>query len=104
MVNWKRWHFGQDNTIAANIIYDPAPGPCGVVLKEGMYYCESGVQQRFPNSLALKVLEADSYVGVALQNTTGEVIGNLCMLDSQPILDCRLHSDVLKIFAAPSRG
>ena len=92
--------FWQDNKIAANIIYDPEPGPCGVVIKKGMYYCKSGVQQRYPNSLALKALEADSYVGVALHNRVGEVIGNLCLLDSQPILDCRLHADVLKIFAA----
>ncbi len=92
--------FWQDDKIAANITYDPAPGPCGVVLREGTYYCESGVQQIFPNSIALKILEADSYVGVALHNSTGEVVGNLCMLNSSPIFGRRLHEDVLKIFAA----
>lgn len=92
--------FWQDDKIAANIIYDPAPGPCGVVLKEGIYYCESGVQKIFPNSIALKILEADSYVGVALRSSTGEVVGNLCLLNSRPILGRRLHEDVLKIFAS----
>lgn len=65
-----------------------------------MYYCETGLQERFPNSIAVKALEADSYVGVALHNSSGEVIGNLCMLDSRPILARRLHQDVLKIFAS----
>ncbi|BAZ09227.1 two-component sensor histidine kinase [Calothrix sp. NIES-4071] len=92
--------FWQDHKVAANITYDPAPGPCGVVLKKGIYYCESGVQKIFPNSLALKILEADSYVGVALRSSTGEVVGNLCLLNSSPILDRRLHEDVLKIFAS----
>ncbi|MBW4442385.1 MAG: ATPase [Plectolyngbya sp. WJT66-NPBG17] len=91
--------FWQDGKIAPNITYDPAPGPCGVVLAQDIYYCASGVQQLFPHQPALPMLEAESYVGVSLRDRQGKILGNFAVLDSQPILAQKLHEDILRIFA-----
>jgi len=92
--------FWRDGQIAENITYDPTPGPCGVVLEKNIYYCASGVQELFPHQPALPLLEAESYVGVSLRNHQGKVLGNLAVLDSHPILERKLHEDMLKLFAA----
>lgn len=92
--------FWQDGKIAPNITYDPAPGPCGVVLDQDIYYCEYGVQQIFPHQPALPLLEAESYVGVSLRDHQGKVLGNIALLDSSPILERKLYEDLLKLFAA----
>ncbi|MBE9060616.1 ATP-binding protein [cf. Phormidesmis sp. LEGE 11477] len=91
--------FWRDGEIAPSITYDPAPGPCGVVLDQDIYYCEYGVQQKFPHQPALPLLEAESYVGVSLRNHQGKILGNLALLDSSPILERKLYEDLLKLFA-----
>lgn len=92
--------FWKDGKIAPSITYDPQPGPCGVVLSQDIYYCSSGVQRLFPHQPALPLLEAESYVGVSLRSHQGKILGNLAVLDSHPILERRLHEDLLKLFAA----
>lgn len=92
--------FWKDGNISPSITYDPTPGPCGVVLEEDMYYCSSGVQQLFPHQPALPLLEAESYVGVSLRSHQGNILGNLAVLDSCPILERRLHEHLLQLFAA----
>ena len=92
--------FWKDGEISPSITYDPQPGPCGVVLTQGVYYCSSGVQKLFPHQPALPLLEAESYVGVSLRSHQGKILGNLAVLDSRPILERRLHEDLLKLFAA----
>lgn len=91
--------FWRDGKIAPNIIYDPAPGPCGVVLAQDIYYCASGVQQLFPHQPALPMLEAESYVGVSLRDRQNKILGNFAVLDDRPILTQKLHEDILRIFA-----
>lgn len=92
--------FWKDGEISPSITYDPQPGPCGVVLTQDIYYCSSGVQKLFPHQPALPLLEAESYVGVSLRSHQGKILGNLAVLDSRPILERRLHEDLLKLFAA----
>ncbi|MEL6814642.1 MAG: ATP-binding protein [Cyanobacteria bacterium J06598_3] len=92
--------FWRDGEIAPSITYDPAPGPCGVVLSKDMYYCERGVQEVFPHQPALPLLEAESYVGVSLRSHQGKILGNLAVLDSRPILERKLHEGLLKLFAS----
>ena len=91
--------FWQDGKISPSITYDPAPGPCGIVLDKDIYYCKGGVQQKFPHQPALPLLEAESYVGVSLRDHQGKVLGNLALLDSAPILERKLYEDLLKLFA-----
>ena len=92
--------FFRDGHLETNTTYSPASGPCGTVLAQNAYYCPYGVQELFPDKPTLSDLEADSYVGVCLQNAEGRVLGNLVVIDNKPILDRQLHESILKIFAA----
>ncbi|MGK7888040.1 MAG: response regulator [Leptolyngbyaceae cyanobacterium] len=74
--------------------------PCLRSLQEGMFSCESGVQQLFPRDTGLVVLSVDSYLGIALHNSQGEAIGNLCILDQQPIRAPQRAEQILRVFAA----
>ncbi|MEB3233299.1 MAG: PAS domain S-box protein, partial [Leptolyngbyaceae bacterium] len=80
--------------------YETHQTPCDRSLQEGMYHCESGVQQAFPLDHDLVFLNADSYFGIALHNSQGELIGNLCILDVQPIRSPQRAKQILQVFAA----
>ncbi|MBT9316328.1 sensor histidine kinase [Leptothoe spongobia] len=92
--------FFRDDQLQQNISYDPMDGPCETVLTENEYYCPYGIQDLFPNHPVLSALGADSYIGVGLQNVEGKILGDLIIVDSQPILDRQLHKSILQIFAA----
>ncbi|MEM8614490.1 MAG: ATP-binding protein [Cyanobacteria bacterium P01_H01_bin.105] len=92
--------FFRNNQLQSNIQYDPVGGPCGEVLTANEYYYPREIQALFPNHPVLSALEADSYVGVCLKNADGDILGNLIVIDSYPILDRQLHESILKIFAA----
>ncbi|MEO0456140.1 MAG: PAS domain S-box protein [Cyanobacteria bacterium P01_A01_bin.114] len=74
--------------------------PCEYVLKNGEFFCESAVQQRFPEDLDLAEMVAESYLGIALRNTQGAVMGSLCILDQQPIQNQQRATQILRVFAA----
>jgi PAS domain S-box-containing protein len=74
--------------------------PCERVLQHGRYYCERLVQQQFPADLDLVEMAAQSYLGIALQDADGRSIGNLCILDRQPIQDPQKAESLLRVFAA----
>ncbi|NEQ97080.1 MAG: response regulator [Cyanothece sp. SIO2G6] len=80
--------------------HDSDPTPCERSLEVGLYYCESGVQQAFPHNPDLVALEAEAYLGIALYNSQGEAIGNLCILDHQPIRAPQRAEQILRVFAA----
>src|SRR5262249_21874938 len=61
-----------------NYEYDVADAPCGQVLREGKFFCcPERVQERFPACGSLGDLNAVSYMGAPLFNSTGQLIGNL---------------------------
>jgi PAS domain S-box-containing protein len=91
-----------DGELQSNFIY-PVPGtPCEITIKQGVYYCASGVQQAFPNDLDLRMLQADSYLGIAMYNNQGDAIGVLCILDSKPLQEYQRLEGILQVFAARS--
>ena len=92
--------FFRDGQMQPNITYDPVTGPCGNVLTDNEYYCPDGIQDLFPNHPVLLALEANSYIGICLQNADGKILGNLIVVDRQAIFDSQLHRSILKFFAA----
>lgn len=80
--------------------YHPARTPCEFTLKDRVFHCPDSVQQRFPNDLDLVAMEAESYLGVALQGSHGEVIGNLCVLDRHRLTNPQQAEVLLRVFAA----
>ncbi|MGD1855982.1 MAG: EAL domain-containing protein [Leptolyngbyaceae cyanobacterium] len=80
--------------------YTIAETPCEITLQEGIFYCEDCVQQRFPEDYILAEMEAVSYLGIALYDGQGSAIGDLCILDSQPIQKSQRTEQILRAFAA----
>lgn len=74
--------------------------PCSHVLEDGRFYCASQLQQRFVNLLEWLDPDAESYLGIALQDSQGEAIGTLCIIDHQPIQEVQRLEKLLAAFAA----
>lgn len=89
-----------DGTLQPNFTYTPAKTPCERTLQQGTYYCEDSVQQRFPEDGELVAMQIESYLGVALRNHNGEAIGNLCVLNREPLREVQWASQILHVFAA----
>ena len=73
--------------------------PCKTVLDRGELVIESGVQALYPNDDDLVLLAVDAYVGISISDASGETIGHLCALDSQPLKDSERTVEVLQFFA-----
>lgn len=82
--------------------YHPARTPCEYALNNGEFYSPSQVQSIFPDDLYLATMQADSYLGIALKDDIGKAIGNLCILDKQPLpAEKRAEAiAILQVFAA----
>ncbi|MEH2101987.1 MAG: PAS domain S-box protein [Nostoc sp.] len=89
-----------DGQLQLNISYDPKSTPCEILLKQGFYYCGSGIQQLFPNSEILTAMKAKSFMGVILSDDFGQPIGSLCIIDEKSIPDQQKFEGILKVFAA----
>ncbi|MBD2515982.1 AAA family ATPase [Nostoc sp. FACHB-973] len=92
--------FWAHGALQPEISYFPARTPCEFALRDGLFYCESYVQEIFPEDLDLVTMQADSYLGISLKNANGDPIGNLCILDVQPLSDRRRIEVILDVFAA----
>ncbi|MDZ8109190.1 MAG: AAA family ATPase [Nostoc sp. DedQUE12a] len=92
--------FWAHGALQPEISYFPARTPCEFALRDGLFYCESCVQEFFPEDLDLVAMQADSYLGISLKNANGDPIGNLCILDVQPLSDRRRIEIILEVFAA----
>ena len=84
------------------IRYPVASTPCEYVLKEGSFYCEKNLQEQFPTNRNLVTMQADSYLGLALRDDWGNILGHLCVLDIRPFPPAKRMKamDLLQVFAA----
>jgi PAS domain S-box-containing protein len=80
--------------------FNIANTPCEKALQQGQFYCDSSVQQMFPQHLALVNMQVYSYLGISLKDINGQAIGNLCILDEKTIQNPQRAEQVLKVFAA----
>ncbi|MEJ6480830.1 AAA family ATPase [Nostoc punctiforme UO1] len=92
--------FWAHGALQPQISYLPARTPCEFALRNGLFYCKKLVQQIFPEDLDLVAMQAESYLGISLKNANGDPIGNLCILDIQPLVDKQRTEVILKVFAA----
>ena len=58
------------------------------------------IQRVFPEDGDLVDLEAESYAATPMRSSTGETIGHLAILDSQPFADRQIEMVLLELFAA----
>ncbi|NEO25906.1 MAG: response regulator, partial [Kamptonema sp. SIO4C4] len=84
-----------------NTNYPLTGTPCEIVVTEAQYcqYPEQ-VQALFPNAPLLPPMNAESYFGVPLLDYDNNVIGNLCIVHTQPLhLDERTQG-LIQVFAS----
>ncbi|HEY9608263.1 hybrid sensor histidine kinase/response regulator [Allocoleopsis sp.] len=91
---WAGDNFIEDYT------YNLANTPCERVVNEGMSCFSDRLQQLFPLDLDLVGLNAESYLGIPLYSTSGQIIGHMCILDDKPLLREQQARSILTIFAA----
>ncbi len=91
---WKRDGF------AENFEYDVAQTPCRDVLRGDPQRYPEGVQALFPKDQDLEALGAESYLGIPVLDSSGQVVGHLAILDDKPMADDAGAMAVLKVFAA----
>ncbi|GJM36307.1 MAG: hypothetical protein DHS20C18_53080 [Saprospiraceae bacterium] len=66
--------------------YDIKGTPCEPVIESnGICHIPENVIELFPNDPDLAPLDAVSYMGIALRNTEGKILGHLAMLDNKPM-------------------
>jgi PAS domain S-box-containing protein len=94
--------FWVDGKLQPKIRYNALDTPCTYTLALGEFYCPSDVQDQYPDDPWLVDLGAESYLGVALKDTDGQVIGVLAIVDRKPFSQARYEEalPLLKIFAA----
>jgi PAS domain S-box-containing protein len=91
---WTGKDFGE------NFEYDLDGTPCENVVGGTSHFYPSGIQEVFPKYRSLVELGAQSYWGMPLIDSAGNVIGNLVVLDVQPMKCDPGKETILKIFVA----
>ncbi len=91
---WKGDGFGE------NFEFDLAGTPCkGVV--EGTVSCYGrNLQALFPEDRYLVDMQAESYLGIPMRDSSSRVIGHLAVLDDKPLDEDPRRTSVVGIFAA----
>jgi predicted ATPase/transcriptional regulator with GAF, ATPase, and Fis domain len=92
--------FWQGDHIGQNVEYDVAETPCLKVLDGTVCQYADNIRACFPHDRDLVELNAESYIGLPILNTAGEVIGHLAVLDDKPMPEDARGMAVLKIFAS----
>lgn len=79
--------------------YALAGTPCDGVVKRGICFHPSNLQNLFPEDATLRELELHSYIGVPMFGPTGERIGLVAALDTRPLTQ-QIDTQVLEILTA----
>lgn len=83
-----------------NVTYGVEGTPCqGVLAGEACFY-ERGVTTLFPRDPWLASWKIDSYLGVPIRGSAGDVLGHLAVLDDRPFGSGDRDQSILRIFAA----
>ncbi len=91
--------FWDGKGLADTIEYDLKDTTCERVYQGETCFYAREVQKLFPKEAALVRLNGQSYIGLPMHDTAGELIGHLAVIDDAPMDEAR-GMDVLKIFAA----
>ncbi len=92
--------FCADGILQPTSSFELTNTPCQRTLEEGIFYCESLLQQKFSEDLILAEMEAESYLGIALYDRKGNTIGDLCILDKKPLQNPQRAEEMLRVFGA----
>jgi PAS domain S-box-containing protein len=85
--------------IKENITYPLAHSPCENVVGQQFRFYPDRIQLRFPKDTLLQEIAMESYAAIPLFGSSGEVLGLLAVLHSQPLQDEALIESILQIFS-----
>ena len=88
-----------EGELQPNIAIALAEMPCALVFEQGVHHCPKQVAQAFPSNPFLQRLGLEGYVGVAMTNGEGHVLGLLCVMSKRPLRDRIDYVTILQIFA-----
>jgi formate hydrogenlyase transcriptional activator len=91
---WSRDH------IHENIEFDLAGTPCEDVVRGSLCHHPVGVKDKFPQDAALAEMGIESYLGVPLCDSDGQVLGHLAVFDERPLSQEPRRLFIFRIFAA----
>ncbi len=94
-----RAYWAKDH-IADNIEYELAGTPCQDVVTGALCHHPTGVRTTFPGDRALVEMGVESYLGVPLTDTKGNVLGHLAVFDERPMPQEPRRFYLFKIFAS----
>ena len=93
--------FYLDGAFVKEYEYAVAGTPCEPVLESnGVCHIPERVIELYPDDPDLPPLGAVSYMGIALNDTDGTVLGHLALLDNKPMEEIPEAFAIFKIFAA----
>ncbi len=90
---WKGDRFGSE------LEYATRGTPCWEVLEGKTCHYAQDVQALFPEDESLAWWDADSYLGMPLLGSAGEVIGHMAVLDSRALADASVATSVMSLCA-----
>jgi len=89
-----------DGRIGGELVWPLADSPGAELLAEpaaGVF--RAGVQEKFPRDSILLRLNMDSYIGVPLVASEGDVLGLLILMGRKPLVDDLLAVEIAQLFA-----
>jgi len=88
-----------DGEIGENISFELETTPCNLVVRKGAQYFESHVMDDFPLDHLAKEMGVDSYFGIPLIDSKGEVLGPMAVMGRKPLNNSTFAVSMLKLFA-----
>jgi len=88
------------NKIIDNFSYALKGTPCSNVVSNDTCFYPSNIQHLFPEDHLLIDMRAESYVGVPLKGSEGNVLGILALLDEKPMMENSRTIDLLRSLSA----
>ncbi|MGB0388988.1 MAG: response regulator [Ardenticatenaceae bacterium] len=92
--------YWQDGQLRPNFEYQLAGTPCELVMGGQSCYYPKNIQDLFPQNLLFKPLDIESYLGLPIYDTSGDILGHLAVFDQNAMRSGPRKLDILKIFAA----
>jgi signal transduction histidine kinase len=93
VVAWSGADYGE------NFQYKLAGTPCENVIGKELCCYPQGIREMFPDDHLLADMDAESYLGAPLLDSSGEPLGILAVLDNKPIENTSLVKSIVSIFA-----
>jgi diguanylate cyclase (GGDEF)-like protein/PAS domain S-box-containing protein len=82
--------------VVPNMQYSLQYTPCENVMNGGLCCYPENIQQQFPKDILLVDMQVESYAGIPLWDSKGNVIGLIALMDGKPMIDTNSLTSVLQ--------